>query len=133
MSYLLDADIISDLVRHRHGKVAQRIRELGEAEIVTSIIVAAELRFGVEKRRARRLRTRVEDMLATVDVLPFEVPADAVYARLRAQLEERGQPIGANDLLIAAHAGALSHTLVTGSAREFGRIAELDCENWLAA
>jgi tRNA(fMet)-specific endonuclease VapC len=132
MGFLLDTNIISDLVRHRHGRVAGRIRELAAAEIVTSIIVAAELRFWAEKRRARRLEARIEEVLATLEVLPFEVPADAVYARLRVDLERRGRPIGGNDLLIAAHALALGHILVTANTREFARVTGLGCENWLS-
>ncbi len=61
----------------------------------------------------------------------FEAAADRRYGLLRAQLEQVGQPIGGNDLLIAAHALALRATLVTDNAREFGRIDDLHCENWL--
>ncbi|MDA0582524.1 VapC toxin family PIN domain ribonuclease, partial [Acinetobacter baumannii] len=64
-------------------------------------------------------------------VLPLDIPADAEYAGIRAELEAAGQPIGMNDLLIAAHAYALSLTLVTDNTREFGRIRGLSVENWL--
>ena len=64
-------------------------------------------------------------------VLPFEAPADATYGSLRTRLEQAGRPIGRNDLLIAAHAIATGHTLVTENVREFGRITELSVENWL--
>ncbi|MBV8131362.1 MAG: type II toxin-antitoxin system VapC family toxin [Alphaproteobacteria bacterium] len=132
MGYLLDTNMISDLVRHRQGAVARHIREIGEEAIATSIIVAAELRFGAAKRGAQRLTQRIEAVLARLAVLPFAAPADAVYAALRVRLERTGRPIGGNDLLIAAHAVAGGHILVTDD-RDFGRIAELSCENWLAA
>jgi tRNA(fMet)-specific endonuclease VapC len=131
MAYLLDTNIVSQLVARPHGKIAERVGELGEGRVATSIIVAAELRFGAEKRQARRLSQRIEAVLKRLKVLPFEEPADAVYARLRADLERRGRPIGGNDLLIAAHALALGHVLVSDNEREFARVAGLQVENWL--
>lgn len=131
MRYLLDTNIVSDLVRRPQGPVAQRIREAGEASVCTSIVVAAELRFGAEKKGSERLTTQVEAVLGVLDVLPLEPPADAVYGALRARLERMGQPIGGNDLLIAAQTVALGYTLVTDNEREFSRIAELPVENWL--
>src|SRR6516162_6932734 len=132
MGYLLDTNIISDLVRDAQGRVASRIRTIDAGEIVTSIIVAAELRFGALKRNAKRLATRIEGVLEVIPVLPLETPADRIYARLRSSLERRGLAIGGNDLLIAAHTVALGHTLVTANEREFARITELRYENWLA-
>lgn len=131
MRYLLDTNIVSDLVRRPQGGVAQRIRAIGEAEVCTSIIVAAELRFGAAKKGSARLTAQLEAVLGVLEVLPFEAPADAVYGLLRARLERMGQPIGGNDLLIAAQTLALGYTLVTNNEREFARISELPCENWL--
>jgi tRNA(fMet)-specific endonuclease VapC len=129
--YLLDTDIVSDLVRRPGGLVSQRIREVGEAQVCTSIIVAAELRYGAAKRGSPRLSSQLETILAALDVLALEAPVDSVYGGLRALLEQLGQPIGANDLLIAAQALALGYTIVTANQREFARINELSCENWL--
>ena len=129
--YLLDTNIIADLVRNPQGRVAERIREAGEGEVCTSIIVVAELRYGATKKGSPRLLAQVEAILGALDVLPFEAPADAAYGRLRARLEREGQPIGANDLLIAAHALTLGQKLITASEREFRRIKDLSCENWL--
>jgi tRNA(fMet)-specific endonuclease VapC len=131
MRYLLDTNIVSDLVRRPQGRVAQRIGEVGEAAVCTSIIVAAELRFGAAKKGSARLTAQLEAVLAVLEVLPLEAPADAVYGLLRARLEKLGQPIGGNDLLIAAQTLALGYTLVTDNEREFRRISELACENWL--
>ena len=131
MRYLLDTNIVADLVRNPQGRVAERIREVGEMNVCTSIIVAAELRYGATKKGSPRLSAQLEAVLGALDVLPFEVPADAAYGRLRARLERAGQPIGANDLLIAAHAVALGHALITANQREFARIKDLPCENWL--
>jgi tRNA(fMet)-specific endonuclease VapC len=131
MAYLLDTNIVSDLVRRPQGAVAERIHEVGEANVCTSIIVAAELRYGAVKKGSPRLTAQLETILAALTVLPLEVPADDVYGRLRAQLERVGQPIGGNDLLIAAQAVALGHVLVTDNEGEFGRIDALTCQNWL--
>jgi tRNA(fMet)-specific endonuclease VapC len=131
MRYLLDANAISDLVRHPHGRVAQRIQRAGEDQVCTSIIVAAELRYGAAKKGSRKLTTRVGEALERIHVLVFEPPADEAYASLRAGLERAGQPIGANDMLIAAHALAANLTLVTDNMRDFKRIRDLCCENWL--
>ena len=70
-------------------------------------------------------------MLGAMDVLPFEAPADAAYGLIRARLEQAGRPIGGNDLLIAAQAIALGYLLVTHNQKEFVRIEDLTCENWL--
>jgi tRNA(fMet)-specific endonuclease VapC len=131
MRYLLDTNIVSDLVRHPKGHVARRIRQVGGAQVCTSIIVACELRYGVAKKGAARLSARLEDALARLEVLAFEEPADVAYASIRAALEGAGRPIGANDLLIAAHALALCCTMVTDNGGEFSRIEGLACENWL--
>jgi tRNA(fMet)-specific endonuclease VapC len=131
MRYLLDTNIVADLVRNPQGRVAERVREVGESEVCTSILVAAELRYGVMKKGSPRLSAQVEAILGALEVLPFKAPADAAYGRLRARLERAGQPIGANDLLIAAHALTLGHALITASQRAFARIADLPCENWL--
>ena len=131
MRYLLDTNVVSDLVRNPQGKVAQRIRKVGEARVSTSIIVAAELRYGAAKRRSARLSAQLEAVLSALDVLPFEPPADALYASLRAGLEEVGRPIGGHDILIAAHALALGCTIVTDNGNEFGRVHDLPRENWL--
>jgi len=131
MRYLLDANILSALVHREPARVSEHVRSVGQANVCTSIIVAAELRFGVAKIRSVRLMQRVEELLATIDVLPFEEPADTVYGEIRVQLEKRGRPIGANDLFIAAHAISLGYTLVSANEREFSHVPGLRTENWL--
>jgi tRNA(fMet)-specific endonuclease VapC len=131
MRYLLDTNIVSDLVRHPQGRISERIREVGEAQICTSIIVAAELRYGAAKKGSPRLATQLEAVLGALDVLPFEVPADTAYGLIRTRLEQIGRPIGGNDLLIAAQALALGYTVVTDNEGEFARIDGLLRENWL--
>jgi tRNA(fMet)-specific endonuclease VapC len=131
MRYLLDTNIISELIRNPQGKAARRIAKAGEDRICTSIIVAAELRYGCAKRGSKQLLKVVEDVLAELDVLPFDIPSDAEYGAIRAELETAGKPVGGNDLLIAAHARAIGATVVTANAGEFKRIRGLKVENWL--
>jgi len=129
--YLLDTNILSDLIHNPRGVVAGHIHRVGEEAVCTSILVAAELRFGARKRNSDRLTTQVEAVLNAIDVLPWETPYDRTYALIRQQLERAGTPIGANDLLIAAQAVELGVTLVTHNGREFRRIDGLIVEDWL--
>ena len=129
--YLLDTNIISDLVRNPAGQATQRLLAVGDENVCTSIIVASELRYGCAKKGSAKLQERVEEVLAAIPVLPLEAPADVEYGAIRADLERRGQPIGHNDLLIAAHACVLGTTLVTANVGEFSRIETLKVENWL--
>jgi tRNA(fMet)-specific endonuclease VapC len=129
---MLDTNIISDLIRNPQGRAAKRIAKAGEDNICTSIIVAAELRYGCAKSGSSRLLKAVEDLLGEINVLPFDVPADAEYGGIRSELEAAGKPIGSNDLLIAAHAYATGATVVTANIDEFKRIRGLNVENWRA-
>jgi len=130
--YLLDTNIVSELIRNPQGRAAKRIAKLGEDNICTSVIVAAELRYGCAKSGSPRLLKAVEDLLGEIDVLPLEAPADAAYGEIRAELETAGKPIGGNDLLIAAHARAIGATIVSANTDEFKRVRGLKVENWLA-
>jgi len=131
MRYLLDTNIVSDLVRNPQGQAVQKIRRVGEQRVCTSIIVASELRYGAAKKQSPRLTAQLEAVLGALEVVPFESPADATYGALRTRLEKAGRPIGGNDLLIAAHALALGYTVVSDNEREFARIPGLPHENWL--
>lgn len=130
--YMLDTNIISDLIRNPQGKAAKQIAKRGEQNICTSIIVAAELRYGCARNGSARLLKAVEDLLAEIDTLPFDVPADVEYGRIRAELEAAGKPVGGNDLLIAAQACAIGAIIVTANTSEFKRVRSLKVENWLA-
>jgi tRNA(fMet)-specific endonuclease VapC len=131
IQYLLDTNIISDLVRNPHGIIRDRIAYVGEEKVCTSIIVTSELHFGVEKKGSLRLRNQLESILSAILILPFEEPTDRQYAVLRSNLEKAGTPIGPNDMLIAAQAMNHGLTLVTGNIREFSQTQGLAVENWL--
>ena len=129
--YLLDTNILSDLERNPRGTVAKRIAQVGQKRVCTSIIVAAEIRYGVAKRGSPRLERNLDMILNSLDILPLEPPADRIYGSLRLSLEQTGKSIGANDLLIASQTMALGYTLVTDNVKEFSRIKSLAVQNWL--
>lgn len=131
--YLLDTNALSDLIKNPQGKIFTQLRSLSPADQVhTSIIVAAELRYGAEKKGSPVLFTRIEELLRTIEILPLTSDADRHYGRLRADLERKGSLVGGNDMLIAAHALASDSMLVTSNVREFARVRGLKVENWLA-
>ena len=132
LRYLLDTNILSDLILNPQGAVARRISSAGENTVCTSIVVAAELRFGAEKSGSSKLADRIDLILSALDILPLETPADRHYGEIRQHLASQGTPIGPNDLLIAAQALALGLTVVTANVQEFSRVPGLGVENWLA-
>lgn len=130
LRYMLDTNIVSDLVRRPDGETARRAASLDPGTIAVSIIVAAELRYGAARRQSARLTRQLEAVLSALEALPLAAPADAHYGAIRSDLERIGHTIGHNDLLIAAHARALNATLVTRNVREFGRVPGLPVEDW---
>ena len=131
--FLLDTNIVSDVARFPQGVVTDRIAEVGERHVCTSIVVAAELRYGAARRGSERLSERIGAVLSALAVLAFDDPADRYYAELRTHLERRGTPIGPNDMLIAAQALASDLTVVSANVGEFTRVPDLRVENWLDA
>lgn len=129
--YMLDTNIISDLLRNSGGRAAKRIANVGPDAICVSIITAAELRYGCAKKGSAKLSAHVEAILQSVQVLAFNAPADAEYGGIRAELEAAGKTIGPNDLLIAAHACSSGAVLVTDNTDEFARVRSLRVENWI--
>jgi tRNA(fMet)-specific endonuclease VapC len=128
--YLLDTNIISDLLRNPQGEVTRKIKELGEESICTSIIVASELRFGAIKKNSEQLSQRIDSILSVLDIIAYDVPADVHYAAIRNYLEKNGTVIGPNDMLIAAQALAQDLIVVTANTGEFSRVPDLKVENW---
>ena len=117
---------------HR-GPVFTRLQEKLPATICTSLVVAAEVEFGLAKGVSARMRSQVLAIMASLDVLPLAAPVHQHYGQIRALLAQQGQPIGPNDLFIAAHARALGMTLVSNNLREFERVPGLQLENWLTS
>ena len=126
---MLDTNIVSALVDDPGGAVAARLAALTTPASV-SVVVAAELRYGAAKKASPRLTAAVERVLGVLATESLAPPVDLIYAALRDRLERSGLPMGANDLLIAAHALTLDRLLVTHDAA-FARVPGLRVEDWL--
>jgi tRNA(fMet)-specific endonuclease VapC len=132
--YMLDTDICSYLMKRSSPALLRKVRHVPIGDVCMSVISNAELLYGVElsPRRAEN-EAALSLLLQHVEVLDFRDEAAAHYARIRADLKRDGAIIGANDLLIAAHARSLGFVLVTNNTREFARVPGLKFENWTLA
>ena len=130
MQRTLNTNICSYTLRRHPQVMLQRFAGLSASGLWLSAIVAAELRFGAVKLGTPRLLAAVEQWLSGFDLRPWPLAATHEYARIRAALQQAGQPIGGMDLLIAAHALAEDSVLVTNNAREFERVPGLAIEVW---
>jgi tRNA(fMet)-specific endonuclease VapC len=129
--YMLDTDISSYIMKRSHEAVVRRLQAVPIGAVCISVITKSELLFGVEvSPRRQQDRAALDEYLRYVEVLDFPNEAAHHYAQIRAALKARGTMIGANDLFIAAHARSLKLTLVTNNTGEFGRVQDLDIENW---
>jgi tRNA(fMet)-specific endonuclease VapC len=131
MRYLLDTNIVSDMMNNPQGRVMASIAEVGEDRVFTSILVVSEIRYGIEKKGSQKLVVRLREILEGLPVERFETPADEHYAFIRNATKKNGTSVGQMDMLIAAHAQALDAILVTGNEREFSYVPGLKIENWL--
>lgn len=131
MRRTLDTNICSYILRRHPASMIERFAVLERSELWLSAVVAAELRFGAAKLSSARFSAAVEAWLAGFDVRSWPLDATHHYARTRCALEKSGQPIGAMDLMIAAHAMAEDSVVITNNAREFHRVPGLAVEEWL--
>lgn len=127
---MLDTDTVSFALRGQ-GAVAARLLAHRPSELCISSITLAELRFGAEARRSRKLHGLVDTFVSSVAVVAFDQAAADRFAPVAAALARRGEPIGTFDTLMAAHALSLGLTFVTNNARHFQRVHGLKTENWL--
>ena len=128
---LLDTNICIYIINTKPPEVLARFQRFRLGEIGVSSVVAAELAYGVAKSASARNRYALEMFLTPLEIMPFDTKAFWAYGDLRAKLEQQGQPIGAMDTMIAAHALALDAILVTNNTREFARVDGLRLENWV--
>jgi len=129
LRFMLDTDTVSFAIRGM-GRVASRIVEHQPSELCVSALTLAELRRGVERRKAQKLDRVISAFFKNISVVPFDEECAGAFGRLAAQLEARGTPIAAFDTLIAAHAITIGVTLVTNNERHFSRVPALRVVNW---
>jgi tRNA(fMet)-specific endonuclease VapC len=129
---MLDTNTCIAIIKRRPDTIKTRLTVLAVEEVGISGIVAAELWYGVAfSQKKKQNKTALKDFLDYVTELDWPFEAGEIYGRIRADLKEKGTPIGAMDLLIAAHALFLEAVLVTGNEREFQRVSDLKIENWM--
>ena len=128
--YMLDTDTVSFALRGQ-GRVPARLLEHRPSETCISSITLAELRFGAEAKRSRKLHGLIGTFVDSVAVVSFDQSAADRFATVAASLARRGEPIGTFDTLIAAHALSLGLTFVTNNTKHFQRVAGLKTENWI--
>ena len=131
MIFLLDTDICIYYINNTPASVRKRFNMLRPGDLGVSSIVVAELRYGVARSRAKEKNSAaLDDFLSPLEVVPFDESAALRYGAIRAELQTKGTPIGAMDMLIAAHAISLGVTLVTNNLREYKRVPGLKCITW---
>ena len=128
--YMLDTDTVSFALSGQ-GRVAARLLEHRPSELCISSITLAELHYGAEARRSRKLHRLISTFVEPIEILPFDQSAASRFGTVAAALARRGEPIGTLDTLMAAHALSLRLTFVTSNTRHFARVAGLATENWV--
>ena len=129
--HLLDTNICIYIINVRPPQVLAKFREHPPGTVAISTVTACELGFGVAKSQSERNHRALQMFMAPLEILPFDESVVWQYAQIRSDLERQGQPIGALDMMIAAHALALGAILVTNNTKEFTRVANLKIENWV--
>jgi tRNA(fMet)-specific endonuclease VapC len=130
--WMLDTNICSYILRQRPPSVLQRFRQVPEDQLSMSSVVLAELQFGCSRHpQGDVIRRDVEDFASRLLVLDWTDATARAYGDLRVHSEKAGTPIGAMDLMIAAHALSLDATLVSNNTRHFERVPQLRLENWV--
>ena len=130
--YLLDTNICIYVQRQKPMEVLARFQKLKPGDVAISVITWGELLYGADKSRQRKKALQLlEEFKTFVPVLPMPENAGKIYGVIRASLESKGEPIGNNDLWMAAHAKAAALTIVTNNEREFQRVPGLNVQNWV--
>jgi tRNA(fMet)-specific endonuclease VapC len=129
--YVLDTDICSYIMKRSHPLLLKRLQTLGLESLAISVVTESELLYGARLSQKPKLaKLSFEEFIKHLSVLDWGREAASHYAEIRADLRKRGEMIGSNDLMIAAHARSLGATIVTNNEREFRRVKSLALENW---
>ena len=133
MKLMLDTNICIYIIKQQPVTVLKRFLEYQIGDIGISSITLSELRYGVAKSTHQEKNTKaLDEFITPLEVVSFDEEAAHIYGKIRADLEKAGTPIGAMDMLIAAHAVSLGIPLVTNNTREFVRIPILNIIDWIA-
>ncbi len=131
MTYMLDTNIISYLIKNRDFGLIDKFEQMAEENTVgVSSITMAELFYGIKKKESKRLEIAVRELLYPLEKYSFDEDSALAYGEIRTQLEKNGEIIGSYDMLIAAHAQSINAVLVTNNTKEFQRVLNLKIEDW---
>ena len=130
--FLLDTNTVGFHIRRSSPRLRRRLRRTKADEVALSVITEMEIRFGLARQPGLRIAPLVREFLAGIRILPLTSDAATHYARVRAELDAGGTPIGPLDLMISAQGLALGATVVTTNLKEFRRVKGLSCEDWTA-
>ena len=129
--YMLDTDMCSYIIKEHPESVRQRFQTLAMEQLCISVVTYAELIYGVERSSSKRVnRPIIEDFVRHLDVMDWDTEAADQYGVIRAELEAAGTPIGAMDMMIAAHAKSIKAVLVTNNQKHFTKVRGLKIDNW---
>ena len=126
---MLDTDTVSFALRGK-GNVVERLLEKAPSELCISAVTLAELRYGADHRRSKKLHALIDTFVRSVSVVPFDASAAAAFGVLAAELTGAGTPIGQLDTMIAAHALSLGAILVTNNTKHYSKVPNLRIANW---
>jgi tRNA(fMet)-specific endonuclease VapC len=131
---MLDTDICSYIMREKPLEVLRHFDTLKMEQFSISIITYAEFMYGIENSlNSKKHRITVEKFILHVDILPWDQSAAKHYGQIRAELQKKGNSIGAMDMMIAGHARSIKRTLVTNNEKHFSRVSNLKIENWTSS
>ena len=133
MKYILDTNICIYIINKKPAKVLRKFERYPVYEFGISSITHAELQYGVEKSENKNTnQAALDEFLLPLTMLPFQGKRlVSRYGEIRTALESKGQTIGPLDMLIAAHALSLDLTIISNNIKEFSRVPNLKCENWV--
>lgn len=132
IAYMLDTNALSAIIRKSAASVDALERAAGLVRLTISSVTHGELLFGIEKKPEATKTARVAfEILERLEILPWDISVSPVYGRLRAVMEAGGKPLGALDMMIAAHALSAGFTLVTAD-KAFSMVPNLNTVNWEA-
>jgi len=133
MKYLLDTNICIYIINEKPDNVLRKFERYPVHEFGISSITHAELQYGVEKSKNKNInQDALDEFLLPLTILPFHgKKLVTCYGEIRASLESKGKTIGPLDMLIAAHVLSLDLTIISNNTKEFSRIPNLKCENWI--
>lgn len=132
MKYMIDTNICIYIIKKKPPQVLKKLRRMHVDTIGISAVTVSELEYGVEKSEyPKKNRIALLEFLVPFEILDYDQAASREYGRIRAALERKGRPVGAMDLLIAAHARSQGLILVTNNEKEFKHVEGLKVENWV--